>query len=185
MFTNAMLIENQERLTRFAYKLTRNKADAEDLVQATLLQAMEKRDMYTEDSNFYGWLSKIMYNGFVTRYRRKTKFESQYDPEPFIESQKVEARQEAQVRVKEVQTALESVPAKYREVLELVCFEGMPYKAVAKKLDMPIGTVRSRLARARTQLQEALVTPKSNVIKLRTKEAPRVNRIGFSGAKAA
>ena len=107
-----------------------------------------------------------MYNSFVTRYRRKTKFETQYDPEPYLEAQKVEARQEAQVQVKEVEAALGTVPAKYRDILVKVCFEGMPYKAVAKQLDMPIGTVRSRLARARAQLQEALMTPQSNVIPL-------------------
>ncbi len=182
MFTNEMLIENTERLERFALKLTRNKADADDLVQATLLQALEKKELFTEDTNFYGWLSKIMYNSFVTRYRRKTKFETQYDPEPYLEAQKVEARQEAQVQVKEVEAALGTVPAKYRDILVKVCFEGMPYKAVAKQLDMPIGTVRSRLARARAQLQEALMTPQSNVIQLPKARPSVVKRVAYKKA---
>src|SRR5690606_31008815 len=104
MFTNEMLTNNRERLERFALKLTRNKADAEDLVQATLLQALEKKELFTQDTNFYGWLSKIMYNSFVTGYRRKTKFETQYDPEPYIAAQSVEARQEEQLQVREVET---------------------------------------------------------------------------------
>ena len=80
MFANTDLLEHQTRLTKFAYKLTRNQADAEDLVQNTLVRAIEKKELFQEGTNLYSWLSKIMYNLFVSAYRRKTKFESQYDP---------------------------------------------------------------------------------------------------------
>ena len=64
MFTNAELTTHMTRLSKFAYKLTQNSAEAEDLLQSTLLRAIEKQHLFRDNTNLYSWLSKIMYNLF-------------------------------------------------------------------------------------------------------------------------
>ncbi len=160
MFANTDLLEHQTRLTKFAYKLTRNQADAEDLVQNTLVRAIEKKELFQEGTNLYSWLSKIMYNLFVSAYRRKTKFESQYDPEPYIQKQQTNARQHKEMELQDVDAAVQKLSKDHRSVMILVCIKGMEYAEVAKRLKIPVGTVRSRLSRAREQLQAHLeLTP--------------------------
>ena len=84
MFKQEELVHEMGNLRKFALRLTRNVHEAEDLVQSTLLRALEKKDYFQENTNLFSWTSKIMFNLFVTGYRRKKKFESQYDPEPHI-----------------------------------------------------------------------------------------------------
>ncbi|MGB0720361.1 MAG: sigma factor, partial [Bdellovibrionales bacterium] len=109
MFTNTALIEETDRLRKFAFRLTNNFADAEDLVQSAVLRAIEKKDLFQEGTNLYSWVSKIMFNLFVSKYRRKTKFESQYDPEPFLERQSIDADQDTKMEVQDVQFAMEEL----------------------------------------------------------------------------
>src|SRR5690606_35270549 len=85
-------------------------------------------------------------------YRRKTKFESQYDPEPLIAARSVEADQQTKTELKAVGRAMEELSPEHKEILVLVCVKGMQYQEVADMLAIPVGTVRSRLSRARTQL---------------------------------
>ncbi len=159
MFNNTALLEHTDRLEKFAYKLTRNKADAEDLLQGTLLRAIEKKHLFEEDSNLYSWASKIMYNNFVSAYRRKTKFETQYDPEPYIERQSMAASQDVEMEVCDVQNAMEELSDEHREILIMVCAKGMAYAEVSEALQIPVGTVRSRLSRAREALSQEMDTP--------------------------
>lgn len=156
MFRQAALVEEMDGLRGFAWRLTGNKSDAEDLVQSTVLRALEKKHLFRKDSNLFSWTSKIMYNLFVTAYRRKTKFETQYDPENYIERESVEASQDKKIELKQVKNAIDSLSSKHREILILVCIKGFRYADVAEKLDMPVGTVRSRLSRARDMLQQKL-----------------------------
>ncbi len=156
MFKNNALIGHSERLQKFAFKLTHNKADADDLLQSTLLRAIEKKHLFQEGTNLFSWTSKIMYNMFVSGYRRKVKFESQYDPESYIENESVEASQDKKMEFKDVDRAMDSLSNEHREILVLVCIKGMQYAEVAKNLKLPVGTVRSRLSRARENLQNAL-----------------------------
>jgi RNA polymerase sigma-70 factor (ECF subfamily) len=162
MFTNTDLMNNTERLERFAYKLTNNKADAEDLLQSTLLRALEKKHLFQEGTNLYSWLSKVMYNMFVSAYRRRTKFETQYDPEPYIEKQKLDADQDKKMEVQDVEHAMNEISKDHRDILIMVCVKGMAYAEVSEVLQVPVGTVRSRLSRARENLQAALDTPKKS-----------------------
>lgn len=162
MFNNNALMEHTDRLEKFAYKLTRNKADAEDLLQSTILRAIEKKHLFQEGTNLFSWTSKIMYNMFVSAYRRKTKFESQYDPESYIENESVEANQNIKMEFKDVDRAMDELSEEHREILVSVCVQGMQYTEVAKKLDIPVGTVRSRLSRARDSLQNALESKNNN-----------------------
>lgn len=159
MFNNLELTLEMPSLEKFAMRLTRNQADADDLVQSTLLRAIEKKHLFNEGTDLFKWTSKIMYNLFVSNYRRKVKFETQYDPESFIEKQSVEASQDKQVELMKVNEVMNLLSEEHRDVLVMVCVQGMRYQDVADALNIPVGTVRSRLSRAREQLQNHLDTP--------------------------
>lgn len=152
MINRSEITENKERLKKFAHKLCSNPQQAQDLYQTTLLTALEKETQYKEGSNFFGWASKIMYNQFVTNYRRRTKFETQYDPEPYISACARPANQNLKLRLKNVMEAIDKLPEKQKKIMHLVCLEGKSYKVSAERLGIPVGTVRSRLARARKAL---------------------------------
>jgi len=156
MFKQEELVHEMGNLRKFALRLTRNVTEAEDLAQSTLLRAIEKKDYFQEGTNLFSWTSKIMFNLFVTGYRRKKKFESQYDPEPHIMNSSVEAPQEMSTDLILVRQAMKQLSKEHREMLVLVCIKGMRYEEVAEHLEIPVGTVRSRLSRARRQLQDLL-----------------------------
>lgn len=158
MFKSQELTSELTGLKKFAYKLTRNESDAEDLLHNTCVRALEKKHLFKEDSDLFKWSSRIMYNLFVSEYRRKTKFETQYDPETYLEKQSVDATQETKMEVLQIEQAMNVLSPEHREILVLVCVQGMEYAEVAKCLSIPVGTVRSRLSRARTNLQAALQT---------------------------
>ncbi len=164
MFTQEALINEMGSLRRFALKLTRNVSDADDLVQSTVLRALEKSHLFEANTNLFSWSSKIMYNLFVSGYRRKVKFETQYDPESFIELERVEASQDMQMEFKETGAAMQRLSKGHREILSMVCIQGMSYEDVSAELGVPVGTVRSRLSRARENLQLLLDTPKTSVV---------------------
>lgn len=161
MFTQAELIQEMPKLRKFASKLTRNASESDDLVQSTLLRALEKADYFETGTDLFKWTSKVMYNIFVTEYRRKTKFESQYDPESYIENRAVEPDQQVKLEVKAVSKAMEQMSAEHKEILVMVCVKGMQYQEVADMLEIPVGTVRSRLSRARNQLIALMEGPAS------------------------
>ena len=156
MFATEDLIAENANRRNFALHLTRNQADADDLVQSTLLRALEKSHYFEDGTSLRKWTSKIMFNLFVTDYRRKTKFETQYDPEPYIQSQAVSASQDSKVELHAVGNAMQKLSNDHREILMLVCVHDMPYQQVAHTLNIPVGTVRSRLSRARESLQNIL-----------------------------
>jgi len=156
MFTDNQLVSEMDRLKNFALRLTKNDANADDLLQNTVLRAFEKRDLFKEGSNVFSWSSKIMYNLFVSDYRRKVKFESQYDPEPAINSVTANVDQEDQMMLQEVGEAMNQLSEEHREILVMVTVQGMKYDETAEKLNIPVGTVRSRLSRARNILAEML-----------------------------
>ena len=150
MFTQKELIVEMPKLRKFASKLTRNNSEADDLLQSTLLRALEKADYFETGTDLFKWSSKIMYNIFVTDYRRKVKFETQYDPESHIENRSVEPDQQVKLEVKVLAKAMEQMSPEHREILVLVCVKGMQYQEVADMLAIPVGTVRSRLSTPET-----------------------------------
>lgn len=164
MFHNTALINEMESLRKFALKLTRNAHDADDLLQSTVLRALEKRHLFEDDTNLFRWTSKIMYNLFVSDYRRKVKFETQYDPESCIENQSTSASQDTHIELMQVEQAMEEISDEHREILIMVCVKGMRYNEVSEALQIPVGTVRSRLSRARESLQHAMETPKGHYL---------------------
>jgi RNA polymerase sigma-70 factor (ECF subfamily) len=156
MFKQEALINEMENLRKFALRLTRNASDAEDLVQATLLRALEKKDYFQEGTNLFSWTSKIMFNLFASQYRHKKKFDTQYDPTPYIEQASVGPSQEVTADLAKVRESMKLLSKEHREMLILVCIRGMRYEEVSEMLQIPVGTVRSRLSRARKQLQDLL-----------------------------
>ncbi|MFP4387305.1 MAG: sigma-70 family RNA polymerase sigma factor [Alphaproteobacteria bacterium] len=156
MFYAHDLIQEMDGLRGFAYLLTGNRSDADDLLQSTVLRALEKEHLFEKGTDLFKWCSKIMFNIFAGQYRRRVKFESMYDPDPVIERQARPANQYHHMRCSEVGEAMEGLNKKHRRVLVDICVNGMKYQTVADNLGVPVGTVRSRLFRAREQLAALL-----------------------------
>lgn len=156
MFQEQALIKEMGNLRKFALRLTKNAHDAEDLVQSTLLRAMEKEDYFEDGTNLFSWTSKIMFNLFVSSYRQKKKFETQYDPAPYIDQIAIGPSQESSVDLVTVGENMERLSAEHRDILMLICVKGLSYEDASAALDIPVGTVRSRLSRARRQLQDLM-----------------------------
>lgn len=159
MFDNKELIEEMGDLRRFALRLTGTVFDAEDLLQATILRAIEKKHLFQTDTDLNRWSSKIMFNLFVSSYRRKTKFETKYDPESYLETLTTEGAQEHAAALNQVEEAMHRLSPEHREILVLISVKGLRYQEASEVLDLPVGTVRSRLSRARECLQAQLSTP--------------------------
>lgn len=156
-----------DALYTFAYHLTYNEEDANDLVQETYLKAYRFIDKYIEGTNAKAWLFKILKNAFINQYRKKSKqptkvdFEeiiSYHDEEDASYSGYLDLREEMfqHMMGDEVTTAINSLPVDFRVVILLCDIEGFTYEEISKILDIPIGTVRSRLHRARNMLKERL-----------------------------
>ena len=158
MFHEQELVSEMDHLRKFALRLTKNSSDAEDLLQSTVLRALEKKYYFQENSNFFSWSSKIMFNLFVSEYRHKKKYDTRHDPAVYLERMPTGPSQEACTDLAKVGESMKCLSKEHREVLVLVCVQGMRYEEVAASLSIPVGTVRSRLFRARQQLQD-LLTP--------------------------
>lgn len=159
MFAENDLIKEIVKLRKFALRLTRNPSNADDLLQATLLQALEKKHLFESGTNLFRWTSKIMFNMFASDYRRETKFETQYDPETYLGKEGTAPLQDIRMELLQVNKAMGKLSKDHHEILILICIKSMSYKSVAATLGIPIGTVRSRLTRARESLEALLEAP--------------------------
>lgn len=156
-----------DSLYNFAYHLTYNEEDSNDLVQETYMKAYRFIDSYEKGTNAKAWLFKILKNAFINEYRRKTKQPHRVDYEDVVAYQDLEdaspggtvdLRQEIFQGMigDEVTRAINSLPVDFRTVILLCDIEGFTYEEIAKIIDIPIGTVRSRLHRAREMLKVML-----------------------------
>ena len=166
MFKQEELVHEMDNLRRFALRLTRNASDSEDLVQATMLRALEKNSYFQENTSLFSWTSKIMFNLFVSQYRHKKKFETQHDPALYIDQAAEGPCQEACVDLATVTTSMKKLSREHRDILTLVCIQGLQYEEVSEVLRIPVGIVRSRLSRARKHLQDMLASPPANAASL-------------------
>jgi RNA polymerase sigma-70 factor, ECF subfamily len=152
-----------------ALRMTRNPADAEDLVQDTYLRAFRGFSGFTEGTNLKAWLYRILTNSFINTYRKKQRQPQTVEgPDDLDEwylfdklgGRNVELSAETEVLDKipdeAVKAALESLPENFRLPVLLADVEGFSYKEIAEIMDTPIGTVMSRLHRGRKALQKAL-----------------------------
>lgn len=146
------------RLRRYARLLVRDLAYADDLVQECLLRAVSKLHTYTPGTNLRAWLFVILRNVLINDYNRGQRGPSFTEMPETHASLAVSGGQEQHLMLKEVRDALDQLPEEQREIILLVPVGGLAYEEVAQVLDLPIGTVRSRLSRARSALREALGT---------------------------
>jgi RNA polymerase sigma-70 factor (ECF subfamily) len=154
-----------------ALRMTRNPADAEDLVQETYLKAYRAYGTFKEGTNLKAWLYKILTNTFINSYRSKKRRPEQTELDDVEDLylyrrlgglEAVSAGRSAEEEVMDhftetdVKEAVESLPEQFRMAVLLADVEGFSYKEIAEILDIPIGTVMSRLHRGRRALQKAL-----------------------------
>jgi RNA polymerase sigma-70 factor (ECF subfamily) len=146
------LIALLPRLRRFAHSLSRSPADADDLTQATIERALRSRDQWLPGTRLDSWAYRIMRNLWIDTARsrvRKEKFEA--SPEE-AERHGEDGAIEASAELARVMSAMQQLPDEQREVVSLILIEGFGYREAAELLDLPIGTVSSRLVRGRTTL---------------------------------
>ena len=155
-------------LYRAALRLTRNPTDAEDLVQEAYLRAYRSFHQFTPGTNLKAWLYRILTNQFINTYRKKQR-EPQTVPDEEVEDwylynrlarEAPDSSAEAVVLEsmpdEDVRAALEALPETYRAAVLLADVEGFSYKEIAEILEIPMGTVMSRLHRGRKALEKAL-----------------------------
>lgn len=156
-----------EALYNFAFHLTYNEADANDLVQETYLKAYRFIGKYDQGTNAKAWLFKILKNAFINEYRKKSKRPTQVDYEEIVTfhgeddsnfSGHLDLREELYQGMigDEVTNAINALPVDFRVVILLCDIENFKYEEISKIINVPIGTVRSRLHRARNLLKEKL-----------------------------
>ncbi|MGA3002898.1 MAG: sigma-70 family RNA polymerase sigma factor [Acetobacteraceae bacterium] len=144
-------------LRRYARGLVRDRSTADDLVQDCLELAVSRWHQRRVDGNPRAWVFAIFHNLFRTRLRRMARRPLHFAIEDTDESAlSVDASQDQQVHYREVLAALAKLPEEHRSVLLLVTVEDLSYAETAKVLDVPIGTVMSRLSRARDRLSDIM-----------------------------
>jgi RNA polymerase sigma-70 factor (ECF subfamily) len=143
------------RLRRFARNLVRNHDDADDVVQIALERALKNWSQWRTDARLDGWLFKIVRNAWIDEVRSRKRRNQVFVAEEAGE----EVGNDVMERTSDamsVQSAMARLPEDQRTAVSLVLVEGLPYKEAADVLDIPIGTLTSRLARARAALQTLL-----------------------------
>lgn len=150
-------------LRRFAYSLTGSMADADDLLQNTVEKLLSKP--IPEDVELLAWSYRVCRNLWIDEYRaNKVRQATVHKPE--LQQTDIDATSQitADITLKQVESAMATLPDDQREVLSLVVVQGMSYQDTATVLSVPSGTVMSRLARARTKLAQILNLDKSNEV---------------------
>lgn len=160
---------HMDAMFNLAMKMTRNRAEAEDLVQETYLRAYRFFDQYEAGTNCKAWLFRILRNNFINRYRQKRRKPETVDlsrveyglddsADPGLPRGWGDPEQNLEARAvrEQIQKGLDSLPPDYRMVVVLSSMEGLTYREIASVMDTPIGTVMSRLHRARKLLQAHL-----------------------------
>ena len=151
------LLEHEiPRLRRYARALTRDATRADDLVQSCLLRALSKSHLWQPGTDLRAWLFTILHNQHVNDVRRAVREGINIPVEDVAPVLTVPSTQGAALQLRDLDRAMTRLPEEQRQVLLLVGLEGMRYEEVAAVLDVPVGTVRSRLSRGRDTLRHLL-----------------------------
>jgi len=163
------VIPLREPLYRQAMRMTRNHADAEDLVQDTLMKAYAGLHTFQQDNNLRGWLFRIMRNAYITTYRKERRRPVHYMPGHFTEELQVTAIHESTTGTRsaeqhalerlgdnKIREAMCALPDQFRMAVYYADVEGFSTKEIADHMQTPVGTVTSRLHRGRRLLRDLL-----------------------------
>jgi RNA polymerase sigma-70 factor, ECF subfamily len=159
------MLPHVPRLRRYARALLGNRELADDLVQDTLERGLRYASRLRPNSNLQAWLMTIMHNLFINDVMRPahTRLHIAMDDESIVEdSLTVDGNQACRLEVRDLDGALQQLPAEQREVVLMVGLEEMSYAQVALALNVPIGTVMSRLSRARGKLRALLARERAS-----------------------
>jgi len=157
----ARMVAVLPRLRRFAYALTGSTEQGDDLVQETCLRALSRVERWQPGSRLDSWMYRIAQNIWLDRMRANKVRGEVVDVDVVEELPGLDGREvtESQLTLEEVDAALGRLPTEQRAVIALVCIEGVSYKEAAEITGVPIGTIMSRLARARQALHAILDEP--------------------------
>ena len=154
------LTKLQDNLLNFAYKLTSNRDDAYDLLQDTTLKALDNEDKYADNTNFKGWVFTIMRNLFINNYRRNARAATIVDTTDNLyhlnlsQDSGLESPEDS-YGAKEITSAIAEFSDEYRIPFSMHV-AGYKYSEIAEEMDLPLGTVKSRIFFARKRLQTML-----------------------------
>lgn len=162
------IIPHLDAMYNFALRLTSDPNDAEDLVQDTIVKAFRFFSSYEKGTNAKAWLFRILKNSYINNYRKKSKQPSQVDYDEVssfyetiradrTDTSDLEDRMFRELIDDDISDALEELPEDFRTVVLLCDVEGFTYEEIANMLDVPIGTIRSRLHRGRNLLKAELL----------------------------
>lgn len=154
------LLSVQTELLNFAYKLTADREEANDLLQETSLKALDNEEKYTAETNFKGWIYTIMRNIFINNYRKALRdqtYVDQTDNQYYLNQNfDIEGDStEGSCDLKEMHRIVNALPKEYRVPFSMYV-SGFKYREIADKLGLPLGTVKSRIYFTRQKLQEEL-----------------------------
>jgi RNA polymerase sigma-70 factor (ECF subfamily) len=159
------------RLRRYARALLHNPVGADDLVQETLLRALEKASLWQKGSNLRAWLFTMLHHLHVNQVRKSSRAGRHVGLDEIIDIGRP-AEQASIVELGELRAAMARLPGEQRAILLLIGLEGMGYSEAADILNIPVGTVRSRLSRARGTLRLLLDAPERACARRRDQRQP-------------
>lgn len=151
-----LVVNNRDRLYRMAYAWTHDPYLADDLVQQAVCKALDRTDQLRDLAAAEGWLFRILANCLTDHHRAKREYLSGEDLH-MVDERTPERLTQQQQLVSRVRQAVARLPLPQRQVVTLVDLEGFAYATVAQILDIPVGTVMSRLCRGRRVLKEHLI----------------------------
>ena len=164
-------------LNRFALSLTKNQDRAADLVQDSVERALRKAHLF-DGKNMRAWLFTICKRVFLNDIRRqKTRGRSIDFTEATHDKLALKQSQDLQMHCRDLEHAFARLPKRDQTILSLIAIEGLKYEETASELGIPVGTVRSRLSRARQRLRDSLDTPELNEGRDRTRIADNEKRL--------
>jgi RNA polymerase sigma-70 factor (ECF subfamily) len=150
----------QAELLRFAYKLTANKEDANDLLQETSLKALDNEDKFIPDTNFKAWMYTIMRNLFINNYRKGVRDQTYVDRTDnlFLLNSPQDTgfgNTESSYDLKEMHSVVNALPKEFKVPFAMYV-SGFKYREIAERLELPLGTIKSRIFFTRRKLQKEL-----------------------------
>lgn len=141
-------------LRRYAYSLTRDCDEAEDLVHDALVNAFERQATFKRGGNVRNWLLSVVHNSFVDRLRERKSQARRIEAAAAFADSAAPAAQDQSLRLKQIKSAFFQLPDEQRDALHLVAIEELSYREAADALGIPVGTLMSRISRARASLRE-------------------------------